>query len=80
MCVAITGCRINCMTLLMSSRTAGECGGRADVRWLTLTDAQGAGIAAVTLDDPLQANVTQSVSHATLLPWPYLPALLLSPC
>ena len=37
------------------------------MRWLTLTDAQGAGIAAVTLDDPLQANVTQCVPHATAL-------------
>ena len=37
----------------------GECGGRADVRWVTLTDENGSGFAAVTLDDPLQVNVTR---------------------
>lgn len=36
------------------------------MRWLSLTDAQGNGIAAVTLDDPLQVNMTRC-SYAVFL-------------
>ena len=38
---------------------SGECGGRADVRWASITSSTGQGIAAVSLDSPMQVNVTR---------------------
>lgn len=38
---------------------AGENGGRADTRWVTLSDEDGVGVAAVTLCEPLQMNATR---------------------
>ncbi|KAK9808191.1 hypothetical protein WJX73_006921 [Symbiochloris irregularis] len=37
----------------------GEEGGRADVRWVAVSDVEGAGLAALTLGEPLQMNVTR---------------------
>ena len=44
---------------LLSHGHAGESGGRADVRWVTVADEDGAGLAALTLSEPLQMNVTR---------------------
>ncbi|CAL8464023.1 g3558 [Coccomyxa elongata] len=43
-----------------------ENGGRADTRWVTLSDEDGVGVAAVTLCEPLQMNATR-YSIATLM-------------
>ena len=37
----------------------GECGGRADVRWLALSGGAGPGVAAIALKDAIQANVSK---------------------
>ena len=45
------------------ARRAGENGGRADTRWVTLSDEQGAGLAAVTLGEPLQMNASRCATR-----------------
>lgn len=38
---------------------AGENGGRADTRWVTLSDESGTGLVAMTLGKPLQMNASR---------------------
>ena len=46
---------------------AGENGGRADTRWVALSDESGAGIVAVTLCKPLQINASRCAGSCTAL-------------
>ena len=43
----------------MHASRAGENGGRADTRWVTLSDESGAGLVAMTLGKPLQMNASR---------------------
>lgn len=47
---------------LLGLPNAGENGGRADTRWVTLSNEDGVGLAAVTLGEPLQMNATRWVT------------------
>ncbi|KAK9814513.1 hypothetical protein WJX72_007158 [[Myrmecia] bisecta] len=37
----------------------GECGGRADVRWVAMSSESGQGLAAIALSSPLQMNISR---------------------
>ena len=61
-CFLLTpGSVVCCKPSLKQRHRAGENGGRSDTRWVTLSDENGAGIAAVALTKPMQVNATRSV-------------------
>ena len=61
-CFLLTvGSTVYCTPGLKQCHRAGENGGRSDTRWMTLSDENGAGIAAVALTKPMQVNATRSV-------------------
>ncbi len=60
-CSSDGGCHVSMLS-------AGECGGRADVRWTVLSSESGSGpaLAAVTLSLPTQMNASRSAFHLIL--------------
>lgn len=50
---------MNCSSCVVWFMYIGECGGRSDVRWMSLEDFGGPGLAIAAADGPLHVNVSR---------------------